>query len=369
MRLHTTLCDLLGTKYPIVQAGMGRLAQADLAGSVSAAGGLGLLGTGLSPDLRELVAGIQQIRARTDRPFGVNLLTDSPLFHQEIDDEQAVAAQQALNGFRREMGMELRPTSDIPRRVTGVESAALVEIVLEHRVPVLSIFGPLEPAVAGACHARGIKILAMASTVSDALELQEAGADAIILQGAGAGGHRAQWRARPGEQHLVDLVPLLAEGVARLRVPIIAAGGISNGRGIAGVLAMGAAGALLGTRFLASAESKAPRMWKDAMVTASSDATTVTRVFTGLPARVLRNEYLDRYEAERLPILPPLIQRQASDDIALEGRRRGDPRFTPLYAGQSVGGIIDAPPAEQVLLALIAETREALVDLRRSVDV
>ena len=156
------------------------------------------------------------------------------------------------------------------------------------------------------------------------------------------------------------LVPQVADAV---RQPVIAAGGIADGRGLVAALALGAQGALLGTRFVATRESMAPPMYKASLVAASSDDTRVTDTFTGLYARALRNTYMSEYESSGAPVLPPLLQTKAAEDIYVAAARRGEREYFPMWAGQSAGLINDLPAARDVVRAIVDEADAALARL------
>jgi nitronate monooxygenase len=179
-----------------------------------------------------------------------------------------------------------------------------------------------------------------------------------VAQGAEAGGHRSTWRAdAPADVGTFALVPEVVDAV---RVPVVAAGGIADGRGLVAARALGAAGVLLGTRFVATRESQAPDFWKQAILRSSAGATTVTRAFTGLPARVLRNEFQQQYDASKAPVLPGLLQAALEQDVWLAAARANKPEYFPLYAGQSVGVIHDLPSAADVVRTIVEEADAVL---------
>jgi nitronate monooxygenase len=145
------------------------------------------------------------------------------------------------------------------------------------------------------------------------------------------------------------------EVVDAVRVPVIAAGGIADGRGLVAALALGAAGVLMGTRFVATHESMAPAFWKDAILASSSDATVVTTAFTGLPARLLRSRLAADYETSGAPVLPGLLQSALQQDIWAKAANDHNPDYFPMYAGQSVGLTHDLPAAAEVIAAIVEE--------------
>src|SRR5439155_22875786 len=190
---------------------------------------------------------------------------------------------------------------------------------------------------------------------------EAAGVEVIVAQGAEAGGHRSTWR--PGARADVGTFALVPEVVDAVAVPVVAAGGIADGRGLVAARALGAAGVLLGTRFVATRESMAPDFWKQAILQAAADRTTVTRAFTGLPARVLRNQFQRDYDASNAPVLPGLLQAALEQEVWQAAARENKPDYFPLYAGQSAGIIHDIPGAAEVVQRIADEARAALRDL------
>jgi nitronate monooxygenase len=362
MTLHTALCDLLGIEVPIVQSGMGGVAGPDLVAEVSRAGGLGIVAAlHLTPDkVREA---IRRVRAATDRPFGVNqFMPDSlrpPADPTSIPDGTVAQVQRTLNGFRERLG--LATTTARPPALPDVIDAVF-EVILEERVPVWSI-GLGNPGLEQVrrCHERGIKVMAMVTTVQDARTMERAGVDVIVAQGAEAGGHRSTWvkHATP-ETACVGTLTLVPQVVDTVRVPVVAAGGIADGRGLVAALALGAAGVLLGTRFVATREASAPEFQKKALLESEAEATVVTDAITGLWARYLRNTYTDAYAASGAPVFPALLQSRAAQDIFGHGAKAQDPAWFPMPTGQSVGLIHDLPGAGEVVETLAREAREVL---------
>lgn len=364
--LRTPLTDLLGIEVPILQSGMGGVAGPELAAEVSNAGGLGIL-AGLRLGAEELRAQIRRLRELTDRPFGINLWLHPdllpPVDPAALPKEDIQAVQGTLNRFRERLGLP-----EIHERPSGMPDVveAAFDVVLEERVPVWSIgLGDPGPERVRRCHERGIKVIAMAATVEDARALAASSVDAVVAQGAEAGGHRSTWvKGRPPADAQVGtlaLVPQVVDAVAP--VPVIAAGGIADGRGLLAALALGATGVLLGTRFVATRESMASETWKRNLLERGSGETLVTNVWTGLQARGLRNRFADEYAASGAPVLPGLVQSNAAHDVYAAARQRGDGEHFPMYAGQGVGLLDDLPGAAEVVAAMVEEARAALAGL------
>ena len=350
MTLRTPLCDLLGIDIPVVQSGMNRIAGPELVAQVCEAGGLGILAAlALPPEtLREQ---IRKVRALTKRPFGVNLWLMEP--GKEPPGGDALrGAQKQLDVFRSRLGAPSR--SAVPA-VPPLNVAENIEVILEEQVPVFSTaLGDPGAEMVSRCHSRGVKVLSMVASVEEALQVERSGVDAIVAQGFEAGGHQSSWiGAQP-----VGLFALVPRVVDAVKKPVIASGGIADGRGFAAALALGAQGVLLGTRFLATKESAAPEFWKKAVL--AGRESSLTKVLTGLPARAMRNAFVREYEASGAPVLPPFVQRAAAQDVYDAATARGDAELAALYAGQSAGLIHDLPGAGDVVRALAADAEAAL---------
>jgi nitronate monooxygenase len=359
---QTSITDLLGIDVPILQSGMNRVAGPELAAEVSNAGGLGILAA-LRLGGEDLRRHIRRLRELTDRPFGVNHWlhpeVQTPVDPETIPDERVREVQGTLNRFRDRLG--LPETWERPPGLPDVLDEAF-EVVLEERVPVWSVgVGDPGPERVRRCHERGIKVIAMATTVEDSKTLAASGVDAIVAQGGEAGGHRSVWKKETSpEASAVGTLVLVPQVVDAVSIPVIAAGGIVDGRGLLAVLALGAGGVMLGTRFVTTRESMAPEAWKR-----DSSETTLTNAFTGLYGRVVRNTFADEYAASGTPPLPPLIHYHAAQDIYSAASSKGDGGYFPLYSGQGLGLIHDLPGAAEVVARIVEEARAAMAGLRR----
>jgi nitronate monooxygenase len=369
MMFRTALCDLLGIDYPIVQSGMGGVAGPELVAEVCRAGGFGIL-AGLNVPPEDLRKAIRRVRGLTDRPFGVNLWLHAalrpPIDPATVPEATLQGAQAQLNRFRQRLGVPL--TTKRPAIGPDLVDAGF-RVVLEERVPVFSAaLGWLSREMVDACRARGIKIMMMVATVKDARAMVDAGADVIVAQGIEAGGHRSIGD-KPASPEAVSIgaMALVPQIVDAVRVPVVAAGGIADGRGLVAALALGASGVLLGTRFVATRESQAAEMYKKRVLESESDATTLTDTMTGLWARTLRNTFTTEYAASGAPVLPPLVQRNAAADIYAAALAQQDPEHYPMMTGQSVGLIRDLPGAAEVVEAIVREARAVLGELHQRV--
>lgn len=313
--LHTRVCDLLGIEAPILQAGMASYTNAELVAAVSNAGGLGILG-GVSREADDLAAEAVRIRELTDRPWGINLvLADVP--------------------------------PDDPRW----------DVCFAARPALLSTaWGDPAPIMARA-RAAGCRVLHQVDTVANAELAVRAGVDLIVAQGTDGGGH-------VGAVTTMALVPQVVDAVGS--IPVLAAGGIADGRGLAAVLALGAEGAVVGTRFLATVEAPIPQGWKAALLASPAERAVLTDLpdlvwdvaWPGATCRVLRNRLVADWDGDRAGLLAAKERVAAEIDAA---RAVGDAAGLPLYAGQGTGLLRDIPPAAEIVHRLVAE---AVVILR-----
>jgi len=362
-QLSPRLHDVLGISAPVLQSGMGGVAGSALAAAVCEAGGLGVLAAlRLRPD--QVQAAIRDIRDRTSAPFGVNIWLHedvrTPPDPAAIPDDVVHGSQTVLNEFRPRF--DLAPTLARPDAGADLVNGAL-EVMIEEQVPVFSAaIGVPEADLIERFHCAGTKTVAMVATVEDAIEATNNGADVVVAQGTESGGHRSYGTKRDKVDAIgastITLVPQVIEAVGS-RVPVVAAGGIVDGRGLAAMLALGADGVLLGTRFVATKESLASANWKKRLTTGDR-STTLTDGFTGQWARVLTSEFTQTWEASGAQALPGLLQSAAGKDLFAASKRVDDDQVRPLYAGAGVGAIHDVPGAGDVVTQIVAEARASL---------
>jgi len=344
--LHTPICDLLGVRYPVIQAPMaGGWTTPELVSAVCEAGGFGVLaGARITPEkLRE---DIRAVKARTNKPFGVNFLLAPP----EEGNRDTASVQRYLDRFRERLDLPPGEPDFAPPPSSLAES---LEVVFEERVAVLSTAMGDAGELAERAHAEGMLVVTMVTTVEEATLAAERGADAVVAQGAEAGGHRSAFSLGPDEEApLVGTMALVPQVVDAVGVPVIAAGGIADGRGLLAALALGASGAQIGTRFLLARESGAHSAYRRRLLSASETETVVTRVFTGRPARALRNRFTEEYAGPR-PLAWPL-QGVAAGDIYAGSRARDDGDYLPLYAGQGLRMLDKEQGAAEIVEEIVA---------------
>jgi len=359
--LHTPLCDLLGVEYPIIQAPMaGGPTTPDLVAAVSAAGALGSFGHAYTaPDAMR--ADAAAVRTRTRRPFNLNL------FAAPLPAEAPLAQQQAAIAAMRPL-LEQHGLA-VPERVPppyAPDLAGQIEAVCDTRPAVCTIhLGDLSPAALARIRGLGIRLGGSATSVREARHLESLGADFIIAQGGEAGGHRGTFLGE-WERAMTGTLALVRQIVRAVRVPVVAAGGIMDGAGIAAVLALGAQAAQLGTAFVVCPESGAPAAHKKAIVDMDGDETTITRAFSGKPARGVRNRFTEAAERDGWPLLPFPAHAKLTAPLRQASATAGSADFFSAWSGQA-GSLARPLPAAELVRVLVDETREAIDRLRRSV--
>ncbi|CAI6059809.1 NAD(P)H-dependent flavin oxidoreductase [Cohnella sp. JJ-181] len=347
----------LGISCPILQAPMaGGPATPELAAAVSNAGGLGSLGAGYwTPE--QIRDAIREVRRRTDRPFGVNLFVPE---RTDTADEAVAAMNAHLNHYRARLG--IGPAPFTPAHAPSFE--AQLQVLLEEGVPVFSFTFGIPPADAiQAMKRRGTFIVGTATTVEEGIRLEAAGVDAVAAQGSEAGGHRGTFLGDAGDALIgtLALVPQLAD---RVSVPVIASGGIMDGRGLAASLALGASAVQMGTAFLASPESGAPAAHKRMVLSSGEDATAITHVYSGKAARGIRTEFMQDMQAYPGTIPGYPIQNALTRDIRQAAAQADDPSLMSLWAGQGLR-LATAQAAADIVRRTVAEAQAAIGNLSK----
>ena len=324
MTLHTPLCDLLGVKHPIMLAGMGGVSYAELVAAVSNAGGYGVLGmAGRTPEF--IRDEMRKVKSLTDKPFGVDLLAASP---ESLTAAVEIIIEEGASSFVAGLGVPM------------------------------PIMEKLKKA--------GLKVMVVCGAVKHAVKAEQAGCDAVICQGGEGGGHTG----------LVGTMPLVAQAVEAVKIPVVAAGGLYDGRGLAAALALGATGVWMGTRFIASEEAHAGELYRQAIIEAADEDTIRTRSYSGKPMRVKKNPYVEEWETRPQDIqafpMQAMVSQRAGAMGGIGGQIEGlDPDKSCFAMGQSAGGVHNVMPAGEIVAQLIQEA-EAAIDrtakLRTKVD-
>jgi enoyl-[acyl-carrier protein] reductase II len=313
MTLRTPLCDTLGIEHPIFLAGMGGVAYAEVCAAVSEAGGFGTLGMATA-SVDEIREEMRAVRRLTDRPFGVDLLAALPDHMMAAID---VIIEEGASAF-----------------IAG-----------------LGVPGPLVER----CHDAGLSVMSMCGKVSHAVAAKAAGCDVVVAQGTEAGGHT-------GRVAGMALIPQIVDAVD---IPVLAAGSIVDGRGLAAALAFGAQGVWMGTRFIASHEARAHETYKKRITEIGSADTAITRSYSGKPMRVIQNDWVDEWEHKTDAVLrfPDQMQVSAGEGVLLFTTAHADEFDSSrncMPCGQGAGGIDDVPSCHEIVDRVMREAEATI---------
>ena len=373
--LRTKLCDMLDIEYPILSAGMGPNLLGEEAGApvelvvaVSEAGGLGVLGaSGYS--IGELREAIHEIKDRTDKPYGVDLLLPRDLADAgAMGGASEVPLSQVLKSLPQEYQdwvEKMRKDLDLPEVeiMVKADNATMmpqeaVKVCIEEKIP-LFCAGLGNPGwMVEDVHANGIEVLAITGNIKNAKRMADSGIDLLVAQGHEAGGHT-------GRIGTMALVPPCID--AAYPVPVLAAGGIADGRGLAAALAMGCVGVWVGTRFLATVEGGAPEVIKQHIVLATDEDTRVSTIFTGKTLRSIYSKFHDAWDESGLTALPFPLQIMISSALLSGFIQANVDDYIGGFAGQASGMIKEIKPASEVLEDMVAEAADILTKLPENV--
>jgi nitronate monooxygenase len=360
MTMNTILMQRLGLAHPIFQAPMaGGGDTPDLVAAVSNAGAFGSIGaTYLTPEqIRSTAA---EVRARTSRPFGINFFAPLPPGKPQEKPETMLAR---LAPYFAELNL---PAPSLPKS-SGISFDEQLAAGLESGAACFSFtFGELPAAAVSAIKARNIYLIGTATTVQEAITLEKSGADAIVAQGSEAGGHRGTFGG-DFVSALVGGISLVPQVVDAVHVPVIAAGGIMDGRGIVAALALGASAVQMGTAFLVCHESGVPDAYKDAILSAREDQTRITRAFSGRPARGIENRFMTEVEFNHDDdaILPFPLQNALTRPLRTAAAKQGRTEFLSLWAGQGVR-LARRQSAAELIARLAKEIDTTVAALQKS---
>jgi nitronate monooxygenase len=331
MSIQTVLTKRLGMTHPIIQAPLaGGGDTPALVAAVCNAGGLGFIGAAyLTPE--QIDEASREVRTRTSRPFGINLFAPLPAPDLPSDPKPAL---ERVARFFAELGL---PPPVVPARPRDSFNEQLAA-ALENGASVFSFtLGILPKNAVEAIKARGMFLIGTASTVEEAIALEKAKVDAIVTQGSEAGGHRATFAA-DFDSGMIGTISLVPQVVDAVTAPVIASGGIMDGRGIAAALALGASAVQLGTAFLTCDEAGVPEVYKKAILKAREHETRLTRAFSGRPARGIVNRFMTEFEESDAAgaILPFPLQNDLTRPLRAAAAKQGRAEFLSLWAGQGV---------------------------------
>lgn len=345
--IRTALTDMLGIDHPVCSAGMARVAQADLVMAVSNAGGLGCLG-GVSYMPHALRDEIKNIKAGTKHPFAVNLLLPDSLMTE--DEAQWAPVRELWSSLG---DAERSKLSGVEALLTPGAVAQQVEVVLDARPDVVVLTFATPAWFITECRDRGIKIAALVGSVGKAQEAARAGVDIIVAQGSEAGGHT-------GYASTMTLVPAIIDEVDQ---PVLAAGGIADGRGLAAALALGAAGVWVGTRFIASPEAYGHAAFKERVLNGTFKDTTITYSYSGKRMRAFNNEWTSQVAASGQESAGFPGQYAVAGTRVETGYQDGDLRFGMMPAGQAIQLIHEITPAADIVTTMVGQAEQILARL------
>ena len=346
----TRVASVLGVEYPIIQGPLGGLSTQRLTATVSNFGGLGSFGAhGLSPSaIKDVIA---EIRALTGKPFAINLW---------VSMEDGGARSSGKQEFERSLTHIAKHIVDVggalpeykPYTASNFEDQA--RVLLDARVPVFSFIVGIPPTeILDECRTQGIVTVGTATTPAEAIALEEAGVDLIVASGFEAGGHRGSFLLS-AEESLTGTFLLTPQVVNAVSLPVVAAGGIADARGILAAFALGAEGVQIGTAFLASEDSGASPHHRNALLSGKAQNTALTKGFTGRLARGIRNQLLDELNGSGVEILPYPLQRHLLRNLSIPAEKAAQPELMQLWAGQSAS-LSRETDAKVLLQSLVSE--------------
>ncbi|ANU26532.1 NAD(P)H-dependent flavin oxidoreductase [Planococcus versutus] len=355
MSLETEICHLFKIATPLIQAGMaGGTTTVELVSEVSNAGGLGTLGAAyMTPDA--VRQAIREIQSKTDKPFAVNIFANGT----EDDFNRLAEVQKVVEPFRTELGIGNISSSYASSNWSEEQFA----ICIEEGVRIISTaFGCLSEEQMIVAKKHQVNIVTMVTTVEEAKQAENSGAAAVVAQGSEAGGHRSSFsldRHPSGAQ--IGVLSLVPQVVDAINIPVIAAGGIVDGRGLVASLALGAQAVQIGTRFVSAKESGAHAAYKQAIFESDEESTVVTKSFSGRPARGIKNRFIREFEQSGIDPLPFPSQNTITKEIRTAATKLGNPEFMSLWAGQSTRSLTKEMAAGDIVREIIKQAKSILV--------
>jgi len=345
------LIDQLGIDHPIIQAPMaGGPSTPELVAAVSNSGALGFLGVGyLTPEQIDLE--ISKVKELTNRPFGINLFVPDSNTNAPISSK----VLSRLEDYSLELGIDSPELPGSPKYSFEDQ----LSVIVDNKVSVFSFtFGIPDKALIKDLHERGIFIIGTATCIEEGVLLEEAGCSAIVAQGSEAGGHRGTFGSTDGVPMIggLALIPQLVDNV---RIPVIASGGIMDGRGIAASLTLGASGVQMGTAFLSCEEARLPKPWLDSLMDSKDVSTVLTKAFSGKYARGINNRFIKEMSSLESEIPEYPLQNSLTRPIRNAAKEKADPRFMSLWAGQG-SQMSRQSTAQELIDTLVSETYKAL---------
>ncbi len=344
-------CEDFGLKLPVLLGPMAGVSSPLLSIAVANAGGLGACGV-LLMQPAEILEWARQFSTQATGPFQLNVWIPDP--EPERHDRHEAKLREFLGRFGPPVPLEAGNA-----RPPNFE--AQLEAMLEAKPPILSsVMGLYPPWFVDRMRGQGIKWFANVSTVAESRAAEDAGADVVVVQGAEAGGHRGCFDARDAERSMVGLISLVPTVVAAVKIPVVATGGIADGKGLAAALVLGASAVQIGTGFLRCPEANIPSAWADALAKTAPENTTVSRVFSGRAGRSIATAYVREASLPEAPMPAPYpVQRGLTAAMRGEAIKDGDVERMQAWAGQSAS-LAKAIPAERLAADIWHEARDLL---------
>jgi nitronate monooxygenase len=353
--LNNEMTELLKIEYPIIQAPMaGGITTSKLVAEVSNYGGLGMIGAGyMTPiQMREQIKEIKQL---TSNPFGINLFVPNEF---DVMEDEVNSVNQLLNPIRGLLNSPRKDSFEIPSFNSVYEIfIEQIKVVIEENVPICSFtFGIPSKEVIEELKRSNIILMGTATNIREAVENEKSGMDIVVVQGSEAGGHRGSF-IDGDQESLVGLMSLIPQVVDNVSIPVVAAGGIMDGRGLMASICLGAKGIQMGTAFLTCIESGAHKVYKEAILNANEDQTVLTRSFSGKWARGIKNAFiLEMQRHERfLPDFP--VQNTLTQDIRKASSAQNNQDFMSLWSGQSPR-LAKSQTVESLIKNIVAEVKK-----------
>lgn len=361
--IMTDFTERFGLRLPVIQAPMaGGAATPKLAAAVSEAGGLGSLPLGYL-SVEQAMANIRETKRLTGRPFAANVFVPQKL--PSNGEDKIAAMRRKLDDYRQEMGI----SSPENVQLSEVSVEELIEVVIAENVPVFSFtFGAPSAESIQRLREKGVFVIGTATTVREGLALEQLDCNAVVGQGYEAGGHRGTFLSSFNSSQ-IGTVALIRQLTDSLKIPVIAAGGIMDGRGLVAALSLGASAVQMGTAFLTCKESGIGAMYRQAILDSTEESTVITPVFTGKPARGIKNRFVEEIEHEfsekQIPSYP--LQGYLTQDIRREAAKLSLKDFPSLWAGQGTRLSRDTS-VKELLDKIEKEAEEAIKELSNRVN-
>lgn len=342
-----TFVEVTEAEIPIIQAGMaGGITTPELVAAVSNIGALGTIGAGYMSDVN-LRKEIHKVKQLTKKPFAVNLFAvNLKSYASDVEN-----MQQYLDKYRQGLNM------DAGRETIKIQDflQEKIQVIIEEKVPIISTaFHVLPSSLIECLKQQERKLIGMATTLEEAKMLEAAGYDMIVAQGYEAGGHRGTFDIDKHPNGAdIGIIPLLQSLVKHVRLPVIAAGGITAKEQVSGLMEMGASGVQLGTIFLLAYEAGTNKSYRQALLQAGITDTVITKAFSGRPGRAIRNQFIEQMEKTDIQTEPFPVQNELTKDIRAAGNNLDKAELQSLWAGQGVGEIQKETTVGEIIYSLI----------------